>query len=197
MKCTTVLLFLSAILVLSIPVLSSCTTTDHAVQLAPLPPTVPVSASSMYSTGQGLVVSGEGYEVLNHFRFEKTLTGPVGVAGFTSKLDIGPDLLALAERNKADAVVNLRIIPETYDAGNTATVGALKLVGGMCLTFAALFEIMDIAMYDPNYPDHTMQGLAIGFGAVGGGSLIGYFVMQPNGKTVWTIAIEGDLVKQR
>jgi hypothetical protein len=199
MKTTKAFLPLAAILVLlGGVVLSSCTTTDHAIQLAPLPASVPVSASAFYTSG-GEVVTDEDYDVVDHFQFEKTLTGPVGKEGYVSPLDVGPDVLALVKDKQADAVVNFRLIPQTYDSGNTGTVGALKIIGWMCLGFGGMFGIMNVAMPPSEYDTgpSVFAGMAIGFGAVGAGSLVATLIMEPQGKTTWHLAIEGDLVKQR
>jgi hypothetical protein len=196
-KRTTISVFHGLITALAIVALASCTTTDHIVKFAPPSGDLPVSASSLYATQQGRVVSADEYVVLDHFKFDKVLSGPVGVANYASTLDIGSDLTALAAKSKAEAIVNLRIVPRTYDAGNTSTVGALKIFGGMSLMFAGLFGIMDAALYDPDYPDHTLGGFAIGFGVAGGTSLVTSMMMKSSGTTTWTIDVEGDLVRPK
>ena len=189
MKTTIVLAALAAALLLA-----SCTTTDHAVLLKPVEAGLPVSASSLYATGQGAVVSSEGYDIVDHFAFTKKMEGPVGVKGYSSSLDIGAELGALAAAKRADAVVNLRIIPTQFDPGNTFAVGPLKIAGSMFLGFGGLFGLM--ALMDEDMGE-TLGPMALAFGGVGGAGLIVSATLQPRGRTVWTINIEGDLVRRR
>jgi hypothetical protein len=173
--------------------LGACATTDHGVMLARLPSEVPVSASSLYASNEGLIVSSEEYEVVSHFVLEKTLTGPVGVSSFTSILDVGPEILKLKEKNQADAVVNFRVVPEAYDSGNTGWVGGLRFAGGL---YAGLGAFLLVA---PSGSSDMLMAKAAGVECLFGGGvlLLGSYIAQWIGKTTWTIAVEGDLVQKK
>ncbi|HTX74179.1 MAG TPA: hypothetical protein VMC79_15215 [Rectinemataceae bacterium] len=188
-------LLFSAVLALCL-VLSACTTTDHAVHVAPVSVSIPVSASSLYATDTGAVKSGQDYDILDHFRFTRDLKGPIGVKGYVSNLDISSELAQRVAMNKADAIVNLRILPEKYDPGNSYAVGGFKIAGGMFLGFGAMFGLLSLTMSDSS-GDDPLGPMALVFGGLGGAGLVVSSVMRANGSTTWTIAVEGDLVKAR
>jgi hypothetical protein len=195
MRRKAVLIFPVAIIVSTLFIIGSCATTDHRVRLAPLPSAAPVSASGLFTNAQGVVISSNEYYFVDHFQLEKTLLGPVGVPSYTTILDIGPDLLALIDQRQADAVVNFRVIPKSFYGGSTGLVGTLHVFGGFLLVCATVYGMLGIAA-GSNTPDVPFFPLAIGCGAVGGGSLLLANVAQANSKTIWKIVIEGDLVRQ-
>jgi hypothetical protein len=174
--------------------LASCTTTDHRLTLVPPDVPVPVSASAFYAAAGGQVVSPDGYTVIDHFALTKAYRGPVGVKGYTSVLDIAPDLTPLVQAKQADAVVNLRIIPKSYDPGNAYSVGALKIAGSFALGFGGMFALMSLA--DDSLAK-TTGPMALAFCGVGGGSLGASIIMRQSGRTTWTVGVEGDMVKRR
>jgi hypothetical protein len=174
--------------------LASCTTTDHRLTLIPPDVPVPVSASAYYAGAAGRIVPPDGYTIIDHFSFTKTYKGPVGVKDYTSVLDIGPELTPLVQSKSADAVVNLRILPKSYDPGTTYSVGPLKIFGSFMLGFAGMFGIMSLA--DGSMAEYAGP-MALVFGGVGGAGLGASLVLQQTGKTTWTVDIEGDLAKRR
>jgi len=174
--------------------LSSCTTTDHLVALAPPDLPIPVSASAYYADAAGKTVSPEGYSIVDHFAFEKTFRGPINKPGYTSILDVAPDILPLVQEKKADAVVNLTIFPKSYDDGNSTTISMLKIIGPAWLGLGIAFGIA--AMGDET-TGQAVGGMPYVFDALGAGALGAALIMQSSGKTTFVVGYEGDLAKRK
>ena len=174
--------------------LSSCTTTDHLIALAPPDLPVPVSASAYYADAAGKTVSPDGYGIVDHFAFEKTFKGPINRPGYTSILDVAPDILPLVQDKKADAVVNLAILPKSYDDGNSTAISMLKIIGPAWL---GLGVALGIAALSDQSTGEAIGGMPYVFDAIGAGALGAAIIMQSTGKTTFVVGIEGDLAKKK
>jgi hypothetical protein len=174
--------------------LSSCTTTDHLVALAPPDLPVPISASAYYADAAGKTVPPEGYAIIDHFAFEKTFKGPINKPGYTSVLDIAPDILPLVRDKKADAVVNLAILPKSYDDGNSTAISMLKIIGP---AWIGIGVAIGIAALSDDTTGKAVGGMPYIFDAMGAGALGAALIMQSTGRTTFVVGFEGDLAKKK
>ncbi len=96
---------LSIISVFALGVLS-CASINQTLLLAPLPPSLPVSASPFIIVN-GQILSQQDYTVLQSFKFEKSIRCPLTSKQIT--FDLSKDLNEIAGKVQADAITDLSI----------------------------------------------------------------------------------------
>ncbi|MFP4114675.1 MAG: hypothetical protein ACOC2Y_08025 [Spirochaetota bacterium] len=173
---------LSAAVVLAV---GACTTTNHALHIAPIDSDVPVSASAYYVDAEGQVIGPDDYEITDYFEHEVRVEGQVAAENGDS-VDITHAVEEAIAPTNAAAVVNFRTIGYQFDPGNTGMIGFTRIFGGGMLICGGLF----LALSQGEEPLAPIGG---GFAALGLGSM-GYSFLFP-GETAWTIRFEGEAVR--
>jgi len=200
---------LAVIVLLSSLACSCVTTTGFKVAISPPGIEIPVSGSAHYVDGLGDIVSPDSYDVIEPFAFTKTVIGPIGRSDYSATLDLGPDLSALRDRNGADAIVNLRIKPETYDSGHSESLNLLGAASTTCALLGAVLFLGTKEFVEEESDDiwnpgwHTVPneyyerdrkvGMTLMGIGLGGSGL--YIYSISTGKAAWTISFSGDAVK--
>jgi hypothetical protein len=180
-----------SVLVLFLGFVISCTTTDHLVAVKPFDVETPVSASGYYLNDSGNIVSPGGYEVVNHFELIMENSGPIADS-LESMISFDAEIQEQIALHDGDAVVNLQVYGIDYDPGKTFLTGFTRIFGGMMSGFGGMFLIMGLVM-----DDGLTSGLGLGFGLTGAVSLgISYFIPKSS-ESIWTVGIEGDIVRER
>jgi len=174
-----------------------CHTTTNIVTIRSLDTKVPVSASSSYVDASGEIVDASQYSVVRDFAFEKHVDVPRHSTRETA-LVLEPELNRIAEETRAEALTNLAIEPDEYDAGSHSSAATAKnwmypfLVLGLAIGVGSGIKLAD-------HPDDgRWQGLLITGAAVTAvGGLLWVVSSLDSDPGRWRFKVRGDAVKRR
>jgi len=180
----------------ALALLAGCYTTTNVATLAPLHTAYPVSASSQYVDQRGMIVTDEQYEIVQPFAFTRAVEAPPHNAKLTT-LAFEPDLDRLVDANRGDAVTNLKIAAQNYDAGSHAESASWKILGWSFGLMGATFLVTGVAVGDdPDRDTHFgTQLITTGVVSAGIGALCYVIGAALNRPATWQLEVSGKVVK--
>ena len=184
-----------ALLLFTLASCIACTTTNHTVYLTETDMGTPISASGYFVGKGGAVFGKERYRIVDHFTVDDRFENRIGRKGHTA-MNLKKLLEPVIRKNKADAIVNLRISAKQFDHGNTMGIGILRNVGITSGFVAGLFFVAGAA-FDADTSEGVlkMSDIGVGFAIPAVIGLGGSYLLELFSKTSWTIRIEGDAVR--
>lgn len=187
-----------AAIALSGLVLQSCATLDQRLTLKPIPADLPVSATSSLLVGQTVVPPGD-YGTPIPLSLTKTLAIPLKTR--EAELDLYPDLKAAAVEKGGNAVAGLRISLKNVDSSAYGWVSLERqlgfltaLTGGMLYYFVASATGGSGGAAVPAGAEEAKMAF-LGTTAAGLALIGGSFLHENLGKVVYTIDLQGQVVK--
>lgn len=186
-----------SLLTVALLILSSCVTVPQ-LRLGPIEAGAPVSASGYYLDRDGKTVEPSEYEVLRHFKLEKTVTASVAAAAPKEvSIDLESDLEAIIREADGEAVVNLIVVPVSVNNADTdATVGGTGFLGPAFTALGAAFLITGVALQSTDFDSPAPIIIGSSFLGAGISMDIHAIIVSTVGKQVWKFAIEGDVAKR-
>lgn len=174
--------------------LASCTTLHQKLAFKPLPPDLPVSASSTLLV-DGKAVQPDAYTLQAPFSLRKEVRLPLRTR--EEILDLYPTLKAEAAKSGGDAIARLKISIDDFHSSDYNWVCFERYFGGWLAVLGGALAI-EVSSISPGLSSSQQAQAVIPFAVAGGvGAAIfgGSFIHQHLGSSVYTIGLEGQSVK--